>query len=178
MLRVTSSHACAIRALGRRSRTRKTPFYGVVRPLLLSPLVHRLWQSTIVTGVAALFVVGCASTRVGSIGRLSNDEPLLTLVVTEDRKRVDAECKGVPSLGALVGCHVARRVERNGHPTVKAVKIVRLTDRLPSAMAFEIEAHELCHALASVQSMADPCHAEDRGVWTSAPIPALGLSLR
>lgn len=150
----------------------------MVRRLLPPPLVHRLWQSTIVTGVAALFVVGCASTRVGSIGLLSNDERLLTLVVTEDRKRVDAECKGVPSLGALVGCHVARRVERDGHPTVQAVKIVRLTDRLPSPMAFEIEAHELCHAVASLQSMADPCHAENRGALTFAPAPALGLSLR
>jgi hypothetical protein len=44
------------------------------------------------------------------------------------------------------------------------VKIVRYTDALPSRMAFEIDAHELCHAIASVQGIADPCHAENHGL--------------
>src|SRR5688500_14242982 len=102
MLAVTSSHACAIRAPGTAHGHEKRCFYAWYDPCSDPPIVHRPWPSTILTGVAALFVVGCASTRVGTIGRLSNDERLLTLVVTEDRKRVDTECKGIPSLGPLV----------------------------------------------------------------------------
>jgi hypothetical protein len=142
------------------------------------PIVRRLSRSFVLVAIAALLVTGCASTRVGSVGRLPNDDRLVTLVVTEDRKRVDAECNGVPSLGTLVGCHVSRRVELEDAAAVQVVKIVRLTDRLPSAMAFEIEAHELCHAVAGLQAMRDPCHDENHGVLTSAPAPSLGISLR
>jgi hypothetical protein len=91
---------------------------------------------------------------------------------------VDAECNGVPSLGTLVGCHVARRGDLEDAATVQVVKIVRFTDCLPSAMAFEIESHELCHAVAALQAMRDPCHDENHGVLTSAPAPSLGISLR
>jgi hypothetical protein len=45
-------------------------------------------------------------------------------------------------------------------------------------VAFEIEAHELCHAVASLQAMRDPCHDDNGGVVTSMPAPSLGISLR
>lgn len=138
----------------------------------------RLWPSVLLSVLAVLVFTGCAGTRVGAIGRLTNDDRLVTLVVTEDRKRVDSECNGVPSLGTLLGCHIARRVELDERSAVQAVKIVRFTDRLPSAMAFEIEAHELCHAVAALQSMRDPCHDDNRGMLTSTPAPSLGISLR
>jgi len=48
------------------------------------------------------------------------------------------------------------------------VKVVRYADVLPSKLAFEIDAHELCHAIASVQVIDDPCHAENRGIVESA----------
>jgi hypothetical protein len=140
--------------------------------------VRRLWPSFLLSVLAALLFAGCAGTRVGAVGRLSNDDRLVTLVVTEDRKRVDSECKGVPSLGSLLGCHVSRRVELEDSAAVQVVKIVRFTDRLPSAMAFEIEAHELCHAVAGLQAMRDPCHDENHGMLTSAPAASLGLTLR
>jgi hypothetical protein len=140
--------------------------------------VRRLWPSFLLSILAAIVLAGCAGTRVGRVGRLPNDERLVTLVVTEDRARVDSECKEVASLGTMLGCHVARRVELDEHSAIQAVKIVRFTDRLPSAMAFEIDAHELCHAVASLQAMRDPCHDDNRGMLTSTPAPSLGISLR
>jgi hypothetical protein len=41
---------------------------------------------------------------------------------------------------------------------------VRYTDALPSTMAFEIEVHELCHAVAALQTIDDSCHAENNGL--------------
>ena len=107
----------------------------------------RRWSSLLLSVVAALPFAGCAGTRIGAVGRLSNDEP---------RHAGGDGGHGVPSLGTLLGCHVARRVELDERSTVQAVKIVRFTDRLPSTMAFEIEAHELCHAVAALQAMRDP----------------------
>src|SRR5207244_10108055 len=57
---------------------------------------------------------------------------------------------------------------RRSSDLVRAVKIVRYTDVLPSRMAFEIDAHELCHAIAAVQSIEDPCHAVDHGIVESS----------
>jgi len=37
-------------------------------------------------------------------------------------------------------------------------------------MAFEIDAHELCHAIAAVQSIEDPCHAVDHGIVESSAL--------
>jgi hypothetical protein len=140
--------------------------------------VRRLPSVLLAPALGALLLAGCAGTRVSAVGRLPNDDRLVTLVVTQDRTRVDTECKGVPSLGTLFGCHVARRVALDEHATVQAVKIVRFTDRLPSPMAFEIEAHELCHTVASLQAMRDPCHDDNGGMLTSTPAPPLGISLR
>ena len=53
----------------------------------------------------------------------------------------------------------------------RAVKIVRYTDRLPSEMAFEIDLHELCHVVAALQPIADPCHNGNGGTiraWAGA----------
>jgi hypothetical protein len=58
--------------------------------------------------------------------------------------------------------------------TVQAMKIVRYTDSLPSALAFEIDAHELCHAIASLQPIADPCHVDNYG-FVQASVGAPGL---
>jgi hypothetical protein len=107
---------------------------------------------------------GCASTRITSVGMLSNGEPLVTLVVSEDRQVVRRECQDVPALGPLLGCHRARVVPLASGVAVRTVKIVRYTDVLPSSLAFDIDAHELCHAIASLQAIDDPCHGEDGGV--------------
>jgi hypothetical protein len=111
--------------------------------LALPPIVPRLRPSLLLSVLAGLLFAGCASTRVGAVGRLSNDEWLVTLVVTEDRKRVDE----------------------------------RSIQTLPSAMAFEIEVHGRCHAVAGLQAMRDPCHDEHGGRITSTPAPSLGVSL-
>jgi hypothetical protein len=31
-------------------------------------------------------------------------------------------------------------------------------------MAFEIEIHEFCHAIAALRTIDDPCHAENNGL--------------
>jgi hypothetical protein len=44
------------------------------------------------------------------------------------------------------------------------MKIVRYAETLPSAVTFEIDAHELCHAVAALQLMDDPCHDGNNGM--------------
>jgi len=112
---------------------------------------------------AALTLPACAGTRVASVGPLPNDEPLVTLVVSEDRHVVRSECPDILWLGVPAGCHIPRRLEAPDGRQIVAVKIVRYTDSLPSAMAFEIEAHELCHAVAALQNLPDPCHTGNAG---------------
>jgi hypothetical protein len=52
-----------------------------------------------------------------------------------------------------------------GGSPVRAIKIVRYAETVPSAVTFEIDAHELCHAIASLQLFKDhPCHAGNGGV--------------
>jgi hypothetical protein len=117
----------------------------------------------IVIAAVGLVLSGCATTRRIAMGPLPTTEPLITLVVTEDRGVIRDECAGVETPGSLLGCRVTRRVLLNG-TTVQVMKIVRYTDALPSALAFEIDAHELCHAIASLQPIADPCHTGNDGV--------------
>jgi hypothetical protein len=112
---------------------------------------------------AALAVAGCASTRVVRHGPLSAQEPLVTVVISEDRRVVEEECRLVPSLGPVMGCQSSRPVHLSDGRRARAVRIVRFTDRLPSEMAAEIEVHELCHAVAALQSIEDPCHADNHG---------------
>jgi hypothetical protein len=109
-----------------------------------------------------LWVSGCTVTRTLEFGRLSDHRPLVTLIVTEDRSLVDREClrgKEVPVLGCEFT--LPNPEQASG---ARAVKIVRFTDSLPSKMALEIEAHELCHAVAALQAIPDPCHGDNGGV--------------
>jgi hypothetical protein len=113
---------------------------------------------------AVLLLSACAETRVARFGALGNDEALVTLVVTEDLDRVQRECQNVPEHGTILGCHMSRPIVLSEDVPVVTMTIVRYTDALPSAMAFEIDAHELCHAVAAVQLIGDPCHNGNDGV--------------
>jgi len=112
--------------------------------------------------VLALLLTGCASgTRIVQYGAATPAAPLVTLVVTDDLEVVRQECRTAPhAVGTrLVGCQITHPLAATpGHPFVRQIRIVRYTDALPSAMAAQIEAHELCHAVAALQFLADPCH--------------------
>jgi hypothetical protein len=101
-------------------------------------------------------------TRSAALGDLPGGERLVTLVVTEDRAVVGRECP--VSLFPILGCQTSRKLSTADGSDVRVVKIVRYTDRVPSALAFEIDIHELCHAVAALQPIADPCHAGNGGV--------------
>jgi hypothetical protein len=66
--------------------------------------------------------------------------------------------------GRVLGCQTSRTVELAGGGVARAVRIVRYTDQMPSALAFEIDLHELCHAVATVQGLDDPCHIGNDGI--------------
>lgn len=117
---------------------------------------------------ALLVLTGCATTRSAHFGWLPNREPLVTLIVTEDRDLVRRECAGLVDRGIVVGCQRSRLVALGEAGAVRVVTIVRYTDALPSPLAFEIDGHELCHAIADVQSIPDPCHGDDDGVIQAA----------
>ena len=120
-----------------------------------------------VVGAAAavLVITGCATTtRTASFGPLAGGGSLVTLVVTEDLEVVRKECAGVPAKGQMLGCHIARPVAEAGGSPVRAMKIVRYAETAPSPATFEIDAHELCHAIAALQLMKDPCHDGNGGV--------------
>jgi hypothetical protein len=87
----------------------------------------------------------------------------VTLVVTEDHAVVERECAGIVQQGVVVGCQRSRVVALAGEGTVRVLKIVRFTDALPSPLAFDIDGHELCHAVADLQGIPDPCHDEGDG---------------
>lgn len=84
---------------------------------------------------------------------MGTSEPLVTLVVSDDRDIVRQECKGVPASGAILGCQTSRLVALPGHQVARSVKVVRYTDALPSAMAMEIDIHEFCHVVAPLQGI-------------------------
>lgn len=115
-----------------------------------------------------LVLSGCATTRAGEFGRLPNQEPLVTLIVTEDLDLVLRYCLGLAEHGVVVGCQRSRLVSVTEDRTVRVVQIVRYTDRLPSTLAFQIGGHELCHAVADVQAIPDPCHEDNEGVIPAA----------
>ena len=121
------------------------------------------WRACLVIGAALLASTGCAiGTRTGGLGTLPGGERLVTLVVTEDTATVGRECP--LAMGRVLGCQTSRRVPLSEGTDAKVVKIVRYTDRVPSELAFEIDLHELCHAVAALQPIKDPCHAENGGV--------------
>jgi hypothetical protein len=120
---------------------------------------------------------GCATaTRSAALGLLSQGDRLVTLIVTEDPVVLRGECP--PNLGhaALLGCQTSRLIELSDGRVVRVVKIVRYADRVPSALSFEIDIHELCHAIAALQPIDDPCHAENGGVVGAAAMPRHLLS--
>jgi hypothetical protein len=118
--------------------------------------------------LSTILLEGCVSTRSAAMGRLPNNENLVSLTVTQDRSLVESECAGVVAIGRILGCQTMRTLVLPDGEQVRLVRIVRFTDSLPSAMAFEIDLHELCHAIASVQSVADPCHVGNNGTLQSA----------
>ena len=111
-------------------------------------------------------LAGCATTgtRSGRLGILPHGEQLVTLVVSEDAAIVRGECPLHLAHGNVLGCQTSRKVQLPDGRSVRVVKIVRFTDRLPSPMAFDIDIHELCHAVAAVQGIDDPCHTGNGGV--------------
>jgi hypothetical protein len=129
----------------------------VARPGSLRP-------SLAVLALAASMLAGCAGTRVARFGPLPNQEPLVTLIVSQDPEVVRRECPDHPGPLKVMGCQRSRTVELVGGERVLAITIVRYTDALPSALAFEIDAHELCHAAATLQGIVDPCHDGNAGL--------------
>jgi hypothetical protein len=102
------------------------------------------------------------------MGVLPQGQRLVTLVVSEDRDVIRDECRSVAPEGPVLGCHLWRRLTLPGTGQVQLVTIVRYTDALPSTLALEIDVHELCHAIAALQPILDPCHADNAGVIRSA----------
>ena len=90
----------------------------------------------------------------------------MTLVVSEDVEVVRRECAEVGVFGRVLGCQASYPI-RNPNTALlplRAVKIVRYADTLPSPATFEIDAHELCHVVAALQLVEDPCHVGNDGV--------------
>ena len=137
--------------------------------------VQKCMRSLLAVALVAIFVSSCTVTRVSHFGPLPGRQSLITLVVTEDRNVVRRECQSGEQ-AAIVGCETLLYTSLGEAGDVRTVKIVRYTDHLPSAMAMEIEAHELCHAVAALQGILDPCHAENGGMLQSAlpPSPITG----
>jgi hypothetical protein len=116
-----------------------------------------------------VLLAGCAAaTRTARMGPLPSMEPLVTLIVSDDRSVVAHECRDVPAIGPVLGCSIWRTVRADGGATVKVMKVVRYADAVPSELAMEIDAHELCHVVAALQALDDPCHRGNNGVIQSA----------
>lgn len=117
---------------------------------------------------STVLFAACAGTRAGEVGRLPTGDQLVTLVVTENRKLVERECANALSIGRVYGCQTTRMVRLPDGRPARAVRIVRYTDKIPSEMAFEIEVHEMCHVVAALQPIPDPCHVGNNGFMRSA----------
>ena len=118
--------------------------------------------------VAAMFLLSaCATpvTRTARFGPLPDGRNLVTLVVSRERAEVERQCGATT---ATSGCRSFQPVTLQGGVVAQAVRIVRYVDPLPSDLALEIDIHELCHAVAGVQPILDPCHQGNRGVLQSA----------
>ncbi len=114
-------------------------------------------------GILGLVAGGCASTRSGQMGVLPTRDPLVTLVVSQQRTIVAQECPPMITATPVLGCQTSRPVPMPDGLAVRVVKIVRYADTLPSELAFEIDLHELCHAIAALQPIRDPCHDGNGG---------------
>jgi len=125
---------------------------------------------------ALLALGGCAtSIRTAKLGPLPTG-PLVTLIVSDDRAVVERECREVPALGPILGCSIWRTVQPDGKTDVKTMKVVRYTDAMPSALALEIDAHELCHVVAALQQIDDPCHVGNGGVVRAGGANVRGMT--
>ena len=115
--------------------------------------------------VLALALGGCATgTRTATFGPMPDGGKLVTLVVSDDIEVVRRECAELAIFGRVLGCHIAHAVRGHGAGDVRTIKIVRFAETLPSQTTFEIDAHELCHAVAALQRLQDPCHVGNDGV--------------
>ena len=114
-------------------------------------------------GMLGLLAAGCAATRSGAMGMLPSRDPLVTLVVSQERAIIAQECPPRITATPILGCQTSRPIPQPDGLTARVVKIVRYTDALPSEMAFEIDLHELCHAIAALQPIRDPCHDGNGG---------------
>jgi len=123
----------------------------------------RVAPLAVMVGVLGLIAGGCASTRTGELGLLPSRDPLVTLVVSQQHAVVARECPQRVTATPIMGCQTSRPVALPEGQTARVVKIVRYTDSLPSEMAFEIDLHELCHAVAALQPIRDPCHDGNGG---------------
>ena len=122
----------------------------------------------------AVLLAGCGtSTRIMQMGPLGDGARLVTVVVSEDRAVVRQQCADIPAAGPILGCHLWRKVAGPGGTPVQLIKIVRFTDALPSRLALEIDVHELCHAIAALQPIDDPCHTDNQGIIESAASAAV-----
>ncbi len=128
----------------------------------------RTWRRVVLAGCTLGLLYGCTTTQVVHMGTLPNNIPLVRLMVTEDRRLVGQECQGQDT-DRILGCEITRIIPLDSPgKSLRGVTIIRYTDSLPSNMALEVEAHELCHAVASLQAIADPCHQGNDGVLQSA----------
>lgn len=128
-------------------------------------VVGRSLRHFVVIAVFAVALSGCATgTRVATFGPLPDGSSLVTLVVSEDVEVVRRECAELAVFGRVLGCQASRPARGHGPLPVRMIKIVRYADTLPSPTTFEIDAHELCHAIAALQLLADPCHEGNGGV--------------
>ena len=126
-------------------------------------------RRAVVVLASLLLLTGCAtSTRMARMGPLPSNEPLVTLIVSDDRRVVERECRDVPALGPVLGCSMWHTIRVDAATAVKAMKVVRYADAVPSELALEIDVHELCHVVAALQSIDDPCHVGNNGVIESA----------
>jgi hypothetical protein len=123
------------------------------------------------TPLVMLAASGCASSAlVANLGQL-DDTSLVTLIVTSDLRLVEKECAGVPATAPLMGCEVSIPAIRGTVP-VRAVKVVRYTETMPTALSFEIDARSLCHTVAALQLLTESCEtvkplapANTAGIW-------------
>ena len=135
--------------------------------------------------VAALAVLGaliggCAtSTRIAQFGPLPGGAKLVTLVVSDDVGVVRRECAELGAIGRVLGCQASRPVRGGAGPLpIRAMTIVRYAETLPSEVTFEIDAHELCHTIAVLQFLEDPCHEGNDGMLQGHHLRAAAPTLR
>jgi hypothetical protein len=132
-------------------------------------MLERWLIRVIAVTATAIVLSGCATTTlIARFGPLPGGRNLLTLLVTDDVDVVRQECAEVRTKGQVLGCQTSTPMHRIGALPVRAIKIVRCAETLPSALTFEIDAHELCHAVASLQLLRDPCHDGNGGTAQAA----------